>query len=226
MNDIQYPINVEQRSALYSLLAQVYMTEVSRNLLETIMTSGFLNTIADERTKELNLYFKSGTNELLEDLACEYTRLFIGPGKHMSPHESVHHKLDGGDWGKLWGASTVAVRNFIKSAGMTYLDDFTGMPDHIAVEFEFMKQLTLQEKEARDEKNNEQIVYFLSLEKKFLEEHIGCWIPGFCEKILEETGNVFYQKIAFLTKEFIEFELQTMDSSHVKDLQGIKVCSD
>lgn len=215
----------DQRSAIYSLLAQIYVTELSKDLLETIMSSGFLTMLSDERSEQLDLYFKKDTNELLDDLTCEYARLFIGPGKHISPHESVHHKLDGGDWGKLWGASTTAVRNFIKSAGMTYLDNFTGMPDHIAVEFEFMKQLTSQEVEARQEKDKEQIAYFLSMEKKFLKEHIGCWVPGFCEKILAETGNLFYQRIAFLTKEFIEFELQAMDQTHVKVIQGTKVCS-
>lgn len=212
------PMPTDQRSAIYSLLAQVYMTEVSKDLLETIMKSGFLNMLSD-RTDQLDLYFKRDINELLEDLACEYARLFIGPGKHISPHESVHHKLDGGDWGKLWGASTAAVRNFINSAGMTYLDDFSGMPDHIAVEFEFMKQLILQEKEARENNAREQIVYFLSMEKKFLHNHIGCWVPDFCGKVLTESCNPFYKAIALLTQEFIEFELQTMDP-HGKVLQG------
>jgi TorA maturation chaperone TorD len=218
------PMPSDQRSAIYSLLAQVYMTELSKDLLETIMRSGFLTMLSDKRTDQLDLYFKGDTNELLEDLACEYARLFIGPGKHISPHESVHHKLNGGDWGKLWGASTATVRNFIKSAGMTYLDDFSGMPDHIAVEFEFMKQLTSQEIEAGQEEDKEQIAYFLSMEKKFLEEHIGCWVPDFCEKILAETSNLFYQRIAVFTKEFIEFELQAMDQTQVKVIQGTKVC--
>ncbi len=199
--------DAEQRSVIYGLLSRIYMNEVSRDLLEQIRASGLLEIMSDGNAKELDPYFQGDMDELTEELACEYSRLFIGPGKHISPHESVHHKLDGGDWGKLWGASTVAVQNFIKSAGMAYLDDFKGVPDHIAVEFEFMKQLTFQEKEAHENNNEEQTIYFLSMEQKFLQEHIGTWVPQFCEKVLETVEHPFYKKIVLLTKEFIEFEL-------------------
>jgi TorA maturation chaperone TorD len=200
-------IDAKQRSLIYGLLSEVYMNEVSRDLLEQIKASGLLGIISEGDSYEMDHYFQGDMNELLEELACEYSRLFIGPGKHISPHESVHHQLDGGDWGKLWGASTVAVQNFVKSAGMTYQDEFKGVPDHIAVEFEFMKQLTIQEKEARDSNNNEQLEYFLSMEKKFLQDHISTWVPIFCDKVLEIVEHAFYKEIVHLTKEFIEFEL-------------------
>ena len=201
-------LDAKQRSVIYGLLSEVYMNEVSRDLLEQIKVSGLLEIISDSGSKELDLCFQDNMDELTEELACEYSRLFIGPGKHISPHESVHHKIDGGDWGKLWGASTVAVQNFIKSAGMTYIDDFKGIPDHISVEFEFMKQLTLQEKEAQENNNKEQTEYFVSIQRKFLQEHIGCWVPGFCVKVLATAEHAFYKEIVLLTKEFIEFELQ------------------
>jgi TorA maturation chaperone TorD len=203
-------IDAEQRSVIYGLLSEVYMNEVSRDLLEQIKASGLLEIISESGSKELNLHFQGDINELTEELACEYSRLFIGPGKHISPHESVHHQLDGGDWGKLWGESTVAVQNFIKSTGMTYLDDFKGIPDHISVEFEFMKQLTLQEEEARKTQETEKINYYLSIEKRFLIEHIGCWVPGFCKKIIESSELLFYRDLALLTKSFIEFELKAI----------------
>jgi TorA maturation chaperone TorD len=204
---IDATLPAEQRSLIYGLLSEVYMNEVSKDLLEQIKASGLLGIISESDSHEMDHYFQGDVNKLLEELACEYSRLFIGPGKHISPHESVHHQLDGGDWGKLWGASTVAVQNFVKSAGMTYQEEFKGVPDHIAVEFEFMKQLTIQEKEAREGNDNEQLVYFLSIEKKFLHEHIGTWIPTFCDKVLEIVEHPFYKEIVLLTKAFIEFEI-------------------
>jgi len=213
MEKIIDKINVEQRSVIYGLLSQIYMNEVSKDLLEQIKASGLLEILSDGDSKELDQFFQGDMDELVENLACEYSRLFIGPGKHISPHESVHHKLDGGDWGKLWGASTVAVQNFIKSAGMTYLDDFKGIPDHIAVEFEFMKQLTFQEKEAQDNNDEEQAGYFVSIQKKFLKEHIGSWVPGFCDRVLETVEHAFYKEIVLLTKEFIGFELQLAEQA-------------
>ncbi len=204
-------LDAEKRSVIYGLLSEVYMNEVSSDLLEQIKASGLLEIISDNGSKELDLHFQGDIDELTEELACEYSRLFIGPGKHISPHESVHHKLDGGDWGKLWGESTVAVQKFIKSAGMTYTDDFKGIPDHISVEFEFMKQLTFQEKDAREINDEEQIKYFVSIQRKFLKEHIGSWVPDFCVKVLATAEHVFYKEIVCLTKEFIEFELQLTD---------------
>jgi TorA maturation chaperone TorD len=203
-------MDAQQRSAIYGLLAEVFTSEVSNDLLLQIKESRFLETLSDADSSEMDEFFNEDTKTIIQELACEFSRLFIGPGKHISPHESVHHELNGGDWGKLWGKSTVEVQKFIKSTGMTFLDNFKGMPDHIAVEFEFMKQLTLQEKQSLEAKETEKTKYYVSIQKKFLKKHIGCWVPGFCEKVIEKAELVFYRNLGILTKQFIEYELETL----------------
>lgn len=79
--------------------------------------------------------------KLLEDLAIEYSRLFIGPGRHISPHESVHLKEEGGR-GLLWGEAAVKVKKFIEFSGLHYKPEYSGMPGHISVELEFMQIVT------------------------------------------------------------------------------------
>jgi TorA maturation chaperone TorD len=150
--------------------------------------------------------------KLLHDLAVEYTRLFLGPGKHISPHESVHHERDGGDWGRLWGKSTVEVKKFIETAGLEYKSEYSGLPDHISVELEFMQELTKRETQAWKEKDREGAIYCLKIEKKFIEEHLAKWIPTFCDKIISEAEFSFYREMSMLAKNFIEFESKKINN--------------
>jgi len=136
----------------------------------------------------------------------EYARLFLGPGKHISPHESVHHQREGGQWGSLWGADTVEVKKLIESTGLEYQGSFKGMPDHISVEFEFMQQVTRREAEAWEAADSAAADACCRLEKKFIDEHLAQWVPGFCDKVIETAELPFYREMAALTRKFIEFE--------------------
>jgi TorA maturation chaperone TorD len=74
-------------------------------------------------------------DRLLSELSLEYTRLFVGPGKHVSPYESVHAS----DSGSLRDEAASTVQRIVESAGIEFQADYHGMPDHIRVELEFMQ---------------------------------------------------------------------------------------
>jgi TorA maturation chaperone TorD len=152
-------------------------------------------------------------DQLLEDLAVEYARLFLGPDKHISPHESIHHKRDDGDWGMHWGGSTVEVKKFIETAGLEYKQEYTGMPDHVSVELEFMKEAAGREAQALEEKDWEGALYCQKMEKKFICEHLVKWIPPFCDKVISQAEISFYGDLAEVTKKFIELESEEIDVS-------------
>jgi TorA maturation chaperone TorD len=194
------------RSNIYGLLATVYQQEITSDLLQQIKDPQFLGVLSDIGLEGIDDFLQSPENELLEDLAVEYTRLFLGPGNHVSPHESVHHQREDGQWGQLWGASTAEVKNFIETTGLSYSDDFKGMPDHITVELEFMQQLTLHEEQAWKEADADKATAFRNVEKKFIEEHLIHWIPAFCENVIQEAELSFYREIASLTQKYIQFE--------------------
>ncbi len=195
-----------QRSNVYGLLATVFGHEVNSELLQQIKDPQFLGVLSNMGLELESDFFEKPEAELLEDLAVEYAWLFLGPGKHISPHESIHHQRSDGDWGQLWGKSTVEVKNFIESAGLDYKEAYTGLPDHISVELEFMQQVTLREEQALSEGDQEGVLYCLKMEKKFIEEHLMCWIPAFCEKVVSRAEQPFYREMAALTRNFIEFE--------------------
>jgi TorA maturation chaperone TorD len=198
------------RSDIYGLLATVYGQEITSDLLGQIKAPQFLGALSVLEVEGIDSLVQKPEAELLEDLAVEYTRLFLGPGKHISPHESVHHQREDGQWGKLWGASTVEVKRFIEATGLTYNEEFKGLPDHISVEFEFMQQLTLREEKAWKEDPG-QAQACRQVEKKFIEEHLIRWVPAFCEMVIQEAESPFYHAMAALTRSFIELEMEEMN---------------
>jgi TorA maturation chaperone TorD len=196
----------EQRSNIYGLLAAVFRQEVTSDLLQQIKDPQFLGVLSDLGVELKSDFFQKPDKELLDDLAVEYARLFLGPGKHISPHESVHYRKDDVQSGQLWGESTVQVKKFIESSGLTYQSDYKGLPDHISVELEFMQQVTLQEGQAWAEEDKDTALNCLKNEMKFIEEHLVRWVPVFCEKVIQEAELPFYREIAGLTEKFVEFE--------------------
>jgi TorA maturation chaperone TorD len=199
------------RSRLYGLLATVYRHEVSSNFLSQMKDPQFLGVLSDLGVDWSGAFLEKPAEEVLDELAVEYAMLFLGPGKHISPHESVHHQRENGQWGQLWGESTVEVKTFIETAGFNYQSEFTGMPDHISAELEFMERVTEREGQAWKDNDEKAALYCREIEKKFIEEHLLKWIPQFCDKITEAAELPFYRDIASLTKHFMEFEKEEMN---------------
>ena len=198
------------RSTIYGFLAAIYRQEVSSDLLQHLKDPQFMGVLANLGIEINNGYFKKPERELLEDLAVEYTRLFLGPGKHISPHESVHHKKENTQSGQLWGESTAEVKKIIESSGLEYKTEYTGLPDHISVELEFMQQVILREEQAWQNDDKETALLCQENGKKFVDGHLARWVPNFCEKVIDAAESPFYREMAQLTRSFIEFEKQEL----------------
>ena len=203
------------RSTIYGFLAAIYRQEVSSDLLQQIKDPQFLGVLTQLGIELNNGFFKKPEKELLEDLEVEYARLFLGPGKHISPHESVHHKKEGVQSGQLWGESTAEVKKIIESAGLEYKTEYTGLPDHISVELEFMQQVILREEQAWQDNDKETALLCQENEKKFVDEHLARWVPDFCNKVIQDAELPLYREMAKLTKNFIEFEMKEIDKQGV-----------
>jgi len=198
------------RSSIYGFLAAIYRQELTSELLKQMKTRRFQEVLSNLGVKLNNGFFQNAKKELLENLAIEYTRLFVGPGKHISPHESVHHKKEGVQSGQLWGELTAQVKGIIESSGLEYESEYTGMPDHISVELEFMQHVVQREAQAWEAADDETALLCLKNEKNFVDEHLLDWIPVFCEKVIETADVPFYREMARLTRNFIEFEKQEL----------------
>lgn len=203
------------RANVYGLLANVFREEPSDILLSQLMApefSGAMNTLGLSLDDMSN---NRPQDQLLEDLGIEYSRLFFGPGHHISPHESLHVKARFGEENEFWGTSTVAVKKFMEGAGLKVADSFIGMPDHITAEFEFMQRLLENEAGAWCDGNQDLASNIQNIESRFYGEHISQWVSQFCDRVVAATENPFYEKFAEITKAFMEFEEQTL-----QDLAG------
>jgi putative dimethyl sulfoxide reductase chaperone len=192
-----------ERSNLYGFLATVYREEPTPEFLCHLRDPPFLQVLAAAGVVLDQDLLKLSEEELVSELALEYTRLFLGPGKHVSPHASVHLPEGGGS---LYGAPTAAARRFIESTGARYRPDYRGLPDHISVELEFMQQVVLAEAEAWDSQDPEQARKCLSIEKEFLDTHLAGWVPVFCEKVCLQAELSFYCQMAKMTEKFLRTE--------------------
>lgn len=206
---------------VYGLLATLFQEEPSQALLGQMKAPDFAKLMS-ELGIDLGEEFANGTEaELAEDLAVEYARLFLGPGSHISPHESVHHQKDGGDWGSLWGSETVKVKRFIESVGVEYAPRYTGMPDHISVELEFLQKLAQAEADALAKKDWERTRQALTLEQRFIDEHLSQWVPDFCDKISDRARLPFYREMAGLLNGFLDYDAARVKANLARAQQAL-----
>jgi TorA maturation chaperone TorD len=207
LSDKEKAVCATGRSSLYGFISTLFREEITIEQLHQLKTRAFIKALFEPGSKFYDVLLDKPEEQLIEDLAVEYARLFLGPAKHISPHESIHHDNDGGDWGTHWGKATVEVKKFIESAGLEYISEYSGMPDHISVELEFMQQATSREAQAWESGDSEGALYCLKMEKKFLDDHIMKWVPLFCDKIINAAELPFYSEIAKLTKSFLEIDM-------------------
>jgi len=201
--------NAKSRSEIYALFATVFREEPSLALTKELRGPRLAAAFADMGVELGEDFYNRPESELQETLVLEFTRLFIGPGHHISAHESIFTEIDGGISG-LWGNQTVAVKKFIESTGLDYEPQFTGIPDHISVELEFMQKLSEWEADkwiAEDEQGAE---YSLSVQRLFLEQHLFCWLPQFCDAVITQAKHPFYAAMAELSKNYMQFEQQSI----------------
>jgi TorA maturation chaperone TorD len=199
------------RSYIYSLLAMIFRAEPTEALLQKWKTPQVSEVFSELGITLGKEFYRKSEKTLVEEFAVEYARLFLGPSEHISPHESVHNQASGGDWGSLWGQETVKIKQFIESAGLEYTPDYTGIPDHISVELEFLQKVSMREATAWTEGDTEGALYGLKMEKMFIQDHMLKWVPLFCDKIIAKANLPFYREMAKITKCFLEFDNEKID---------------
>ncbi len=194
-----------ERGSLYGFLAAIFRREPTSDLLCQIKQPEFADALSDAGVAWDREFLDSPEKELAEELAVEYTGLFIGPGKHVPPYASVYLA---GEHGELWGPSTARVKRFIESAGFEYHDQYRDLPDHISAELEFMKHLATREAQAIEEADGEAAAHCRKVGAAFLTSHLAVWIPEFCRRIARDATLPFYREMAGLLADFIQSEAE------------------
>lgn len=138
-------------------------------------------------------------------LLIDYTRLFLGPNHILAkPYGSVW--LSGES--TLMQASTIAVEELYAAGGFEIDENFRELPDHIAAELEFLYLLIYRENEARRNDDATALTAIAALRKRFLAEHLGCWVGPFTAAVSAGAQCAFYRELAALTERFVRMEAE------------------
>jgi len=138
--------------------------------------------------------------DLSEELAIEYFRLFIGADKAIAPPwESVY--LSGR--GLLFQENTLAVRK--KYSKYKLLPERLNKEpdDHIGLELQFMHTLSMMTLEAVESSDYNKAAALISDQKSFLEDHLLKWAPRFADRLYAGAETFFYQGLAKMLKGFL-----------------------
>ena len=207
----------EYRSNLYALLASVYIQIPERKTLSlhwepTLKLLEFPQKEAEKSLQEIEegqrliKDYISRENisceERLINLSKEWTRLFRGvdiKGPHP-PYESLYRT------GKLQDKPAQEINRLFSKMGIRVPEEWHQPSDYIGVELDFMHLLCAKEREAWEEKHIGSVHEISEIEKSFLENHLGLWIPIFCGKMIELAREDFHKGIARLTKGLIRYD--------------------
>lgn len=121
-----------------------------------------------------------------EDLIWEYRRLFIGPEQKPAPpwgsvytdHECV-----------VFGASTLALRQWMREKGIGRIADTETPEDHIGLMIVLLAWLA---------ENKPEVV------EEYLSDHLLTWSSHFLNQLTKAARHPFYKGLALLTKASLE----------------------
>jgi putative dimethyl sulfoxide reductase chaperone len=166
------------------------LNNLTMNLQQTSPGAAFFSALMEESIRKYSD----------EDLTVEYARLFLGPFEIKAPpYGSLY--LDGES--RVMGDSTMDVIRFYEDAGLSGSENCRDLPDHIAVELEFMSYLVFKETEALVKSDFVTALDMVTKQERFLDGYLRRWIVPFCEKIKESSDNGFYAALADCVSSFV-----------------------
>lgn len=192
----------QHKATIYRLLSACYyqpeesfVTEEIFGQLATALAGTFPG--GEKLASRLGIAFRQ---EGLDDLLYDYSRLFLGPFEiPAKPYGSVY--LEGEK--VIMGNSTLNALAYYREADFQVAEDFRELPDHVAVELEFLYLLSFKQNEAMAGNDPLALTRWLELEQLFLQNHLGCWTKKFCRRIQDHAGTDFYRLLADLTEKYV-----------------------
>jgi TorA maturation chaperone TorD len=186
------------RAEIYGLLAQLFYSAPSHDLLEALRVApteapaagGFL----EEPWREV-----VASARTLDDttIAREYDALFGGVGKPEVYLFGSHYMS-----GFLNERPLVKLRSDLAALGLARDEAMSDTEDHIAYVSEVMRYLIAGDDVA---------VANLTRQSEFFATHLQPWVPALCDAIGAHPKAKFYAALARFTQSFVNVEAQGFD---------------
>lgn len=158
----------------------------------------------------------------LDEMRLAYTRLFVGPGPAFVPpyaslyrHDERSAATDSGNDFRhlsrkvvLWGPEAVAVEVAYHEAGLEIAPGQPRVPDHLALELQFMQHLCARQADAEARGDPAGAVYWYERQCAFLRDHLQPWLPNFVARLdaAETEAERVYRALAVLTLAYVQWE--------------------
>ena len=174
------------RAGLFSLLGRCLEAEVDRDLLDLIR--GSLADALREAGMDLGYVFaRAPTERLLQELAEEFTGLFVAPGA-VVPYASVF------ETGCMFqDPCTRALRAYLE-AGWDYRRRHSGeFADHVGTMLAFVGRLAGAEVRALERGAGSESAVWRERRERFVLDQLGPWAPGWCRRARIHARHDFYR---------------------------------
>ncbi len=198
-----------QRSKVYRLLSFSFFYpneelagffgsgEFGREMEKALSEVSLGHLLKDDPTPFSDLYRKLAATGL-EEMIEEHVR-FLTFKSGSPPYENEYHRSKG----TVYSTEEMAdIAGFYRAIGMDFAKQ---RPDHIAVELEFMHVVALKEAKAISSGEPDKADACVSLEKKFLTDHLGRWVGAFSDALIS-CGSSFYGGLGLLLKQWVNMD--------------------
>ncbi len=136
------------------------------------------------------------------ELERAFNRLFeVNP--LAPPYESVHLDRDGEGRGALAAEVQVAYAR----SGLQTNPAVNELPDHVAVELEFLSYLCGCEADALEGRDLTAAAHGRREQRVFMDEHLARWFPAFARAVVERAEGGFYPAVVGAAFAFLKQEL-------------------
>jgi putative dimethyl sulfoxide reductase chaperone len=152
----------------------------------------------------------------LQTLLVDYTRLFLGP---IEPLARPNGSFWLGGETKLMQDSTLAVQGIYREGGFDIDEAFHELPDHVAVELEFLYLTLFRRNEAQHSGDADALREVTRLQQRFLAQHLGAWIVPFTDAVKAGAQTAFYRDVAVLTQRFVRIVASAPSPATAASLQ-------
>lgn len=133
----------------------------------------------------------------IDEWQAEYHRLFVNE-VFVPPSEGSYGLVER-------GAILGDVSGFYRAFCMQVSDE-VGPPDQLKIEIMFLCLLALKEANAIQQNLSDKLEITRDAEKKFLDDHVGRWLPQFSERLWDCTHHPFYRAVSRLLVAWLTVE--------------------
>jgi len=198
-----------QRSQVYRLLALLFGREPTAELLRRLEDAGVAQQLAELGVDYRDALWQRALDERVTELAVEYAGLFIGPGRHIALQESVQR----GE-GRLWGEHTCEVVQDYARSGYAVDPAWKDLPDHLAVELQFLAFLAEREATLWQQGDVQQARAVGRAELDFLVQHPMQWVPMVTQQVVDLAQWAFYRAFTELLDRLLRGDVEHLQPVH------------